>query len=75
MILCVQLHIPHQVKSYSSVKANCGSSYTCFSVFRASGEGSYRVKYPESWVQIRRKCFKVFNSTFQVKYVLTLFVL
>ena len=33
VIQIVKFHISHQMKSYSSVKTICGSSYTCFSMF------------------------------------------
>ena len=71
VIQCVQLHISHQMKPYSIVKAIWGSSYTCFSVFQALGQVRRTgPKYTKSWAQIHRNSSQLLNSTFHIKWSL-----
>ena len=52
----LQIRISHQMKPYSSVKALCGLSYTCFTDTRVLGQfGETGPKYPKSCVETHKK--------------------
>ena len=69
VIQSVKFYILHQLKTYSSIKTICGSSYTCFSIFGELGEvGEIGPKYPKSWALTHTKSFIVLNTTFHIKW-------
>ena len=69
VIQSVKLHISHQMKSYSNVKAIWESIYTCFCVPVELGQvRETRPKLPKSWASIHRVIQSVkFHISHQVK--------
>ena len=60
MTECIKLHISHQMRPYSSVKAIQGSSYTCFGVLEHWGNSgefdSNTLNYGEGYTESYPKC-------------------
>ena len=72
VIQSVKLHISHQMKPYSNVKAIWESIYTCFCVSVELGQVSYiRPVSLKSWTSIYWKSSKMLHSTFHIKWSLT----
>ena len=73
VIQSLQLFISHQVRLYSSVKALCGSSYTCFpgtwvlEQFWETGP-----EYSKLCTRTQKKYSKVFSSSFIIREVFLL---
>ena len=73
LIRSLQLLVSHQMRPYSSVRALCGLSYTCFSGtqilrhFRESGP-----RYSKSRAGTHEKESKIFRSLCYIKWDLTL---
>ena len=73
VIQSLQLLVSHQIRPYSSIRALCGSSYTCFTGTRVLGQfGENGPKYPKSCTGTHEKSFKVFRLLFYIKWDLTL---
>ena len=73
VIHSLQLHISHQMRSYSSAKIIWQLSYTCFlgtwALGKFWGKGQ---NTPKSTTESHKKKFKVFNSLFHIKWDLAL---
>ena len=73
VIQSLQLLVSRQMRPYSSVKALCGSSYTCFTGARVLGQsGESGSKSPKSYAKTHEKQSKVFSSLFHIKWDFTL---
>ena len=65
VIQSLQILILHQMRPYSSVKALCGSSYTCFTGTQVLGQfGETWPEYPKSCTGTHEKQSKVFTPHF-----------
>ena len=73
VIQSLKFLVSHQMRHYSTVRALCGLSYTCFTVTWVLGEfGETGPKYPISCAGTHEKLSKVFSSTFYIKLASTL---